>query len=79
MMIPHRQSLAIGLLAALSLFLPLQASAAQQPATRPNMVFIMADDMGYGNLGCYGGKSIKKPNIDAMCQEDMRFGHRPGG
>jgi arylsulfatase A len=60
-------------LAALSLVLPLQASAAEPSATRPNIVFIMVDDLGYGNLGCYGGKSIQTPNIDAMGKQGMRF------
>ena len=40
---------------------------------RPNIVFIMADDLGYGDLGCYGQKLIKTPNIDRMASEGMRF------
>jgi arylsulfatase A-like enzyme len=65
----YRRSIAFWLLAVL----PLQFCVGEQPATRPNIVFIMADDMGYRNLGCYGGKSIQTPNIDAMCKEGMRF------
>ncbi len=54
------------------------ASAALAPsifgqASRPNIVFIMADDMGYGNLGCFGQKRIKTPNLDRMAAEGMRF------
>ncbi len=39
----------------------------------PNIVFILADDLGYGELGCYGQKKIKTPNIDRMAAEGMRF------
>jgi arylsulfatase A len=39
----------------------------------PNIVFIYADDMGYGDLGCYGSKAIKTPNIDRMAAEGLRL------
>ena len=39
----------------------------------PNIVFIIVDDMGYQDLGCYGGTTIKTPNIDRMAVEGMRF------
>ena len=39
----------------------------------PNIVFIMADDMGYGDLGCYGATKIPTPNIDRMAAEGIRF------
>ncbi|MHC4171585.1 MAG: arylsulfatase [Planctomycetota bacterium] len=42
-------------------------------AKRPNIIFIMADDLGYGDLGCYGQKEIKTPNIDALADEGTRF------
>ncbi|MHC4444962.1 MAG: arylsulfatase [Planctomycetota bacterium] len=42
----------------------------QQP---PNIIFIMADDLGYGELGCYGQDKIKTPNIDRLAVEGMRF------
>ncbi|GAA5505149.1 arylsulfatase [Novipirellula caenicola] len=48
------------------------ASAAEEPV-RPNIVFIMADDLGYGDLGCYGQQMIKTPNIDRLASEGMRF------
>lgn len=40
---------------------------------KPNIIFIMADDMGYGDLGCYGQQLIKTPNIDKLAKEGMRF------
>ena len=45
-------------------------SAADSP---PNIVLIMADDLGYGELGCYGQKIIRTPHIDRLAAEGMRF------
>jgi arylsulfatase A-like enzyme len=42
-------------------------------ADRPNIVFILADDLGYGDLGCYGQKEIQTPNIDRLAGEGVRF------
>ncbi len=39
----------------------------------PNIIYIMADDMGYGDLGVYGQAKIKTPNIDQLSKEGMRF------
>ena len=50
--------------------------AAQTPdraSARPNIVFILADDLGYGDLGCYGQQRFATPNIDAIAQSGMRF------
>ncbi len=41
--------------------------------TMPNVVFLLADDLGYGELGCYGQKKIKTPNLDALAKKGMRF------
>ncbi|HRI87183.1 MAG TPA: arylsulfatase [Candidatus Hydrogenedentes bacterium] len=50
------------------------AAAEQQPADAgPNIIFIMADDLGYADLGCYGQKRIQTPSIDRLAAEGMRF------
>ena len=41
--------------------------------SRPSIIFILADDLGYGDLGCYGQKQIQTPNFDRMAAEGMRF------
>ncbi|MCA9026335.1 MAG: arylsulfatase [Planctomycetaceae bacterium] len=43
------------------------------PASKPNIVFIMADDLGYGDLGCYGQTMIQTPHIDELASEGIRF------
>ncbi len=47
----------------------------QEPkqATKPNIIYIMVDDLGYGDLGCYGQETIRTPEIDQMAKEGMKF------
>jgi len=40
---------------------------------RPNFIFILADDLGYADLGCYGGRTPVSPNLDRMAQQGLRF------
>ncbi len=49
------------------------AAHAQGATSKPNIIFIMVDDMGYADLGCYGSKTIQTPRIDKMAAEGMRF------
>jgi hypothetical protein len=44
-----------------------------RPARPPNIVFIMADDLGYGDIGPYGQTKIRTPNLDRMAREGTRF------
>ncbi|MCB1208275.1 MAG: arylsulfatase [Verrucomicrobiales bacterium] len=46
---------------------------------KPNVVFILADDLGYGDLGAYGQKIIRTPNLDLMAAEGMRFKYHYAG
>jgi arylsulfatase A len=56
---------------ALAAVLLLTAAAAAQP--KPNVVFILADDLGWADLGCYGSKYHKTPNLDRLAAEGARF------
>jgi arylsulfatase A-like enzyme len=48
-------------------------SAALRLGAAPNFIFIMADDLGYADSGCYGGRTIATPNIDRLAREGLRF------
>ena len=65
----------LALVAAIALWLPnLAAQAPQQPAAgRPNVVLIMSDDMGYGDLSSYGGSDIRTTNIDSIGRDGIRL------
>lgn len=60
----------IACLAAMAHFSPV---AAEDLASRPNIVLIVADDLGYGDLGCYGGRRARTPHLDRLAQEGLRL------
>jgi arylsulfatase A-like enzyme len=66
------QCLAFATIVALSAA-PMRASVASKPHSKPNIIVILADDLGYGELGCYGGKDAPTPNLDAMAKAGARF------
>ena len=51
----------------------LAGSTARKPASRPNIVIIYADDLGYGDTGCYGATRVRTPNIDRLAARGVRF------
>ena len=54
------------------LLMPLASLQAADTA-KPNIIFILCDDLGYGSLGCYGNAEVKTPNIDRLAASGMRF------
>ena len=69
--IRRQTTFAIRVLVALSFLCVGTVRGAEQ--SKPNIVFILADDMGYGDLGCYGATKIKTPNIDRLAEEGILF------
>ena len=61
----------LSLLALTAVILPVKAQRATPE--RPNIIFILADDMGYGDLSCYGSRHVKTPNIDRLSSEGTTF------
>ncbi|MCP4786894.1 MAG: sulfatase-like hydrolase/transferase [Fuerstiella sp.] len=49
--------------------------SASETIAKPNIIFVMADDLGYGDLGCYGQQVIKTPHIDQLATGGLRFTH----
>ncbi|MCL4693986.1 MAG: sulfatase-like hydrolase/transferase, partial [Candidatus Hydrogenedentes bacterium] len=49
------------------------AAKAGTSGRRPNIIYIMADDLGYGDLGCYGQDVVQTPRIDQLAEEGIRF------
>ncbi len=72
--IKRRQFIITTSLAVAGASLPISGLFSHQTNTKPpNIIFILADDLGYGDLGCYGQQKIRTPNIDRLAAEGMRF------
>ena len=69
----RRSFLGIAGLSAAAFVLEPKRALAGRAGRRPNIVYILADDLGYGHLGCFGQKEIKTPAIDRMAREGMKF------
>src|SRR5262245_51410195 len=54
----------------LIVFLPSFLLAAEQ---RPNIIYLLADDLGYGDLACYGNSLVRTPNLDRLASDGTRF------
>jgi len=65
--------LGAGALAVSRRFAGLQAEAVPVAADKPNIIIILADDLGYGDLGCFGHPTIRTPNLDRMASEGMKL------
>lgn len=59
--------------------LTIEGNAQEKENREPNVIFILADDMGIGDLGCYGQQKIKTPNIDAMAANGLLFENQYSG
>ena len=59
--------------AALAVVCAVSAANAAAAPRRPNIIVIMADDLGYGDVSCYGTRSLKTPHIDRLAAEGLRF------
>ena len=68
---PHLVSLTV-LLACLGVD---RAADAARPTPKPNIIFILADDLGVGNVGCYGADRYRTPHLDALAAGGIRFSH----
>ena len=61
------------LIRAFALFLFFMSIPAQAARDKPNLILILADDLGYGDLGCFGQKVLKTPHLDAMAAQGMKL------
>ena len=70
-----------GLVAAGTALPGISTTVKAEARKRPNIIFLMADDLGYGDLGCYGAEQIPTPVVDRLAAEGIRFtdAHSPSG
>jgi arylsulfatase A-like enzyme len=76
-MIPRSSAafVALALLATAACVAPAPARAAASPASRPNIVILLSDDLGWADLGCYGSTFYETPHLDQLAREGTRFTH----
>ncbi len=70
---PRRSFLRFSTASAFSALAGCTSAAKAKASRKPNIIFILADDLGYGDLGCFGQQKIETPNIDRIRREGMRF------
>ena len=68
-----RRFLMIGVCASMAMFVATHARAADGSTRPPNIVILLADDLGYGDLGFQGGKDIPTPHVDSLAANGVRF------
>ena len=70
---PASSCVSVSLMKSLFILTLLLFSTFAHAADKPNIIYILADDMGYGDAGCYGQKTLTTPNLDKMAAEGMKF------
>lgn len=68
-----RTTLLLGIGATLLTSCTLKPKEEKKPLQKPNVIFLIADDIGYGDLSCYGEKTIHTPNVDKLASRGIRF------
>ena len=51
----------------------LPGAVPSEPPVKPNLIYILLDDAGYGDFGCYGQKTLRTPHVDRLASEGMKF------
>ena len=68
-----KETLVFRTLLTIAIVVGFTSSACAQAPKKPNIIFILADDLGYGDLGCFGQLKIRTPNIDQLAAQGMKL------